>query len=388
MNAPLHPIALATLLATAATHALAAVDYVDIRRDGIHVQDGIVVVEPVNDRYAKISTPEVSYHVEMKAGCKGVNQTLQQTFVAFGNANMNGDIVEANPGMPTVPVSARGNKDIGYTAAVLKVPAGQIGGALDPVQVCNTWLDQRKAQGASLMQIWTKDYSVLKPVTLSAVAECGGNTDYRTATLAHQLTVVCKAGQVGGGQGGIQAQVPQPPKPAGNFGHVTQVTNVKLTALDPEQTSTCPAKVKFRVEVSTDGPGTAQYLLRFPPNANTPEQSHGGQLSFDAAGSRTTPVIEFNAASGYPTGSAVVEIVSHGNKKAYASFKLQCVQAQGPGTIQQAPKPGDGGPKVLAPQGSGPLPPLKLQAAPVQPQAPLKLQALPQDPSSSPARKN
>jgi len=367
MKASLRPVALAALFVAGSSPLHAAVDHVDIRSDGIHVNDGRVVVEPVNNRYAKVMTPEVSYHVEMKAGCKGLNQKLESTFVAFGNAGMNGSVVEANPGMVTVPVSHRGNKEIGYTAALLKVPTAQIGGSLDPVQACNAWLDQRLGQGASLMQIWTKDHSMLKPVTLSAVAACGNNTDYRTDTMQHQLTIVCKAGTVGGGVGGIQAQQPKPPQAPGGFAKVMQVTKVELKPLTPEVTGNCPAKVKFRVEVTADAAGTAQYLVRFPPNANTPEQSYGGQIAFNSAGMRSTPAIEFNAVTGYPTGTAVVEIVSHGNKKDYANFKVQCVQAQGPGSIQFAPKPGGNPINKVQPNTPDPKPGLNIQAQPLDP---------------------
>ena len=388
MNATLRPVALAALCVAGSSPLLAAVDYVDIRNAGIHINDGRVVVEPVNNRYAKITTPEVNYHVEMKAGCKGLNQKLESTFVAFGNAGMNGSVVEANPGMVTVPVSHRGNKEIGYTAALLKIPTAQIGGSLDPVQVCNAWLDQRLGQGASLMQIWTKDHTVLKPVTLSAVAACGNNTDYRTDTMQHQLTIVCKAGTVGGGIGGIQAQQPKPPSQGGPnaFAKVMQVTKVELKPLTPEVTGNCPAKVKFRVEVTADAAGTAQYQVRFPPNANTPEQSYGGQIVFNSAGMRATPAIEFNAVSGHPTGTAVVEIVSHGNKKDYANFKVQCVQAQGPGSIQFAPKPGGNPINKVQPNTPEPKPGLNIQAQPVQPKPPGNIQAQPLEPKPAPAR--
>ncbi|MBB5203626.1 hypothetical protein HNQ51_000919 [Inhella inkyongensis] len=337
-----HAASLVAML-LAATSTQAAVDYVDLRVNGIHVNDGRVVVEPVGNRYAKLATPEVAYNVEMKAGCKGLGKTLETTFVAFGNANMHGSVVEANPGMVTVPVSARGNKEISYTPAVLKVPSAQLGGALNPVQICNAWLDQRLAQGASLMQIWTQEHSVNRPVTLSAVASCAGNTgkpDYATDTLAHQLTVVCKPGAVGGGVGGIQAQPAQPPQAPGQIAKPMEVTALELRALPAQVTAACPAKLRFQAAVTADAAGSVQYQVRFPANANTPPQSFGGQLVFDAAGQRMTPPIEFNANSGYPVGVAVLELVSAGGKKAQADFKLQCVQAQGSGQIQMAPMPG------------------------------------------------
>lgn len=388
MKNPVRPVAFAALLVAGIAPSHAAVDYVDLRVNGIYINDGRVVVEPVNNRYAKIATPEVSYNVEMKAGCKGVNQSLKDMFVAFGNANMNGSVVEANPGMVTVPVAGRGNKEMGYAPVLLKVPAAQIGGSLDPVQACNAWLDQRLAQGASLMQIWTKDHSMLKPVTLSAVAACGGNSgsnDYRTDTLSHQLTIVCKAGTVGGGIGGIQAQQPKPPQAPGGIAKIMEVTAVELKALTPMVTGNCPAKVRFQGEVTADAPGSVQYQVRFPSNANTPEQSFGGQIIFQGAGKRVTPPIEFNAVSGYPVGVAVIELVSAGGKKAQADFKVQCVQAQGPGSIQVNPKPGDSLNKIQ-PSPQDPRPGLNIQAVPVQPKPPGSVQAQPQDPKPAPAR--
>jgi hypothetical protein len=385
MRVQLHPLAIAISLTSVSQLALAAVDYVDIRTAGIYVNDGRIVVEPVNNRYANIVTPEASYNVEMKAGCKGLGQKLESTYVAFGNANMNGSIVESND-LAYATVNHGGNKEVGYTAVELKVPAAKISGDLDPVQVCNAWLDQRLGQGASLMQIWTKDHTVLKPVTLSAVAACGGNTDYRTKTMAHQLTIVCKAGSVGGGVGGIQAQVPQPPKPAGNYTKNIQVTAVELKSLTPEQTGTCPAKVKFQVEIAADAAGVAQYQVRFPANANTPAQSFGGQVAFDSAGTRSTPVIQFNAVSGYPVGVAVVEIVNPGNKKAYADFKVTCVKAQGPGNIQFAPKPGGSPINKIQGNQPEPSPDLNIQANQPTPKPGLVIQATPLDPTPKPAR--
>jgi hypothetical protein len=389
MTFQIRPIVLAATLVAGSYPVLAAVDYVDIRNNGIHINDGRVVVEPVNNRYGNVTTPQTSYHVEMKAGCKGLNQELKDTFVAFGNAGMNGSIVEANPGMATVPVSNRGNKEIGYTEAELVVPIAQIDGALDPVKACNTWLDQRLAQGASLMQVWTKDQTLIKPVTLSAVASCGGNSnsrDYRTATMNHQLTIVCKAGSVGGSVGGIQAQQPKPPQAPGEIAKIMEVVAVELKVLTPQVVGNCPAKVKFQVEATTDAPGKVNYQVRFPANANTPEQAYGGQINFNAAGKRVTPTIEFNAVSGYPVGVAVVEIVNPGNKKAYADFKVQCVNAPSPGSIQFAPKPGGNGVNKFQPNTPNPKPGLNIEAVPSQPKLPGSIQAKPLDPTPGPAR--
>src|SRR5690606_3097652 len=102
--------------------AHADVDYVDVRTSGININDGRVVVNPVNGQHTQISNAQTSYHLEMKAGCKGVNQRLTDTFVAFGNAGMNGDIVEAMPaGTPKTQVAHGGNDSIGWTEAVLQV---------------------------------------------------------------------------------------------------------------------------------------------------------------------------------------------------------------------------------------------------------------------------
>ncbi len=394
MRQVLHPVAMAALLSCASA-ALAGVDYIDIRSAGIYVNDGRVSVNPVNGRYAQIVEPETPFNVEMKAGCSGLNNRLKQTFVAFGNANMNGKVVEANPGMITTPISNRGNKEIDYIQAVIKVPTAQLSGSLKPVDICNTWLDQRLAQGASLHQLLAKDQIIAKPVTLSGVASCGKansgqfEDEYRTDTMGHQLTVVCKAGSVPG-VGGVQAQVPQPPQPPqppGGFTKPLQVTAAALSATPAAVSGTCPAKVRFQGEVTGDAAGTVIYQVRFPGNANTQPQAWGGQLSFDKPGTRKTPVIEFNAQSGYPTGTAVMEIINPGNQKVYANFSVQCVAAQGQGAVQMAPKPGPKPGTTLQATPPAP-PPLNLQATPQTPPPPppLNLQAVPLSPSPTPPR--
>jgi hypothetical protein len=391
MNRRLHPIAMAAVLAAAGA-AHADVDYVDLRTSGININDGRVVVNVVNGQHTQIANAQTSFHLEMKAGCKGLNQRLTDTFVALGNAGMNGDVVEAMPaGVPKTQVSHRGNDEISWTEATLNVPTASLGSSLDPVKICKTWVDQRLGQGAQLHQILAQDKTIVKPLTLSAVAACGKNGDsnhWRTRTLAHQLTVVCKAGAVGG-LGNIQAQQPAPPKPPGSLTKNLAVVASSLKALTPQYVGQCPAKLPFQAEVQADAAGEVDYKITFPPNANTPQQTRTGKLVFNGAGTQKTPIFEFTANTGYPVGVARLDIEQAGQNKVHEDFKVQCVQAPVGGSVQFAPKPGDGGgpsDKVLAP--STPKPPMGIQAVPPQPpKPPLGIQATPvEPPPPAPAR--
>lgn len=390
MSRRLHPIAVAAVLAAAGA-AHADVDYVDVRNSGIHINDGRVIVNPVNGQHTQISNAQTSYHLEMKAGCSGVNQRLTDTFVALGNAGMNGDIAEAMPpGTPTTQVSHRGNESIGWTEAVLQVPTAGLGGSLNPVAICQQWVQQRLAQGASLQQVLAQDKTIVKPLTLSAVASCarpnGGGREWKTRTMQHQLTVVCKAGAVGGMGNAIQAQQPAPPKPPGSLTKNLAVVASSLKALTPQYVGQCPAKMPFQAEIQADAAGEVDYRITFPPNANTPQQTRTGKLVFDGPGTKKTPIFEFSANTGYPTGTASLVIEQAGQNKAYEKFKVQCVQAPVGGSVQFAPKPGGGGDPSdkLAPP-PAPKPPLGIQAVPqLPPKPPLGIQAVPVDPPPPP----
>lgn len=391
MNRRLHPLALAAVLAaTGAAHA--DVDHVDVRTSGININDGRVVVNPVNGQHTQIANAQTSYHLEMKAGCSGVNQRLTDTFVALGNAGMNGDVAEAMPpGTPITQVSHRGNESIGWTEAVLQVPTAGLGGSLNPVAICQQWVQQRLGQGASLQQVLAQDKTIVKPVTLSAVASCarpnGGGREWKTRTMQHQLTVVCKAGAVGGMGQAIQAQQPAPPKPPGSLTKNLAVVASSLKALTPQYVGQCPAKLPFQAEIQADAAGEVDYKITFPPNANTPQQTRTGKLVFNGPGTQKTPIFEFTANTGYPVGVARLDIEQAGQNKVHEDFKVQCVQAPVGGSVQFAPTPGGGGgpsDKVLAP--SAPKPPLGVQAVPVQPpKPPLGIQAVPVEPPPPPA---
>ena len=90
MNRCLTPLALGLTLIGASSTALAEVKYLDVRNaDGIHVNDGRVIVRPVNGKHTEIVTPELVYHLEMKAGCSkdfAKAHSLMDTRVTFGNA--------------------------------------------------------------------------------------------------------------------------------------------------------------------------------------------------------------------------------------------------------------------------------------------------------------
>jgi hypothetical protein len=374
MKTRLNPIPLCCALLCSVPVAHADVDYVDIRHGGISLNAATVTVNPVNGRFAQIVNPETFYNLEMKAGCKGLNNHLKDTYVAFGNANANGKVVEADPNAITSLVLNRSVKSMDWVQAVLKVPTHKLGGALDPVAICNAWLDQRLAQGANLQQVLSKDHSVLKPVTVSAVASCGKSNsgpfqdEYRTKTMGHHLTVVCKAGNVGG-SGGIQAQVPAPPPSPGALTKNLAVVSSDLKLLTPNLVGKCPAKVQFQADIQVDAAGELDYTVNFPHNANTPSQKRVGKLIFNGPGSQKTPIFEFTANTGYPVGVTTLVIEQPGKNKAHANFSVQCVQAPAGGSIQFNPAPGSNSPGgVLAPD--APKPPLTIQVTPVTPPPP------------------
>lgn len=395
MNRCLTPLALGLTLIGASSTALAEVKYLDVRNaDGIHVNDGRVIVRPVNGKHTEIVTPELVYHLEMKAGCSkdfAKAHSLMDTRVTFGNAYANG--LSRTPNAPYTAVPNGDNKEIDWTETVLKVPVASAKGDLDPAAICQAWVNQRLGQGATLQQVLAQDKTISKAVTLSGVAQCGRWTnpekaEWKTKTMAHQLTVVCKAGSVGDVDD-VKLKEPPPLSPANSFNKHLEVVASRLKALSPNMVGQCPASMPFQAEIQADAAGEVDYEINFPSNAGTPAQKRTGKLVFEGPGTKKTPIVEFTAVSGYPVGVASLVIEQPGQNKAYDHFKVQCVQAPVAGgsvflSPQESPSPMTRPLKTMVPP---PPPPRAIQAPPVQPPKPPRaLQAAPVTPLPPPPR--
>ncbi|HEY9095225.1 MAG TPA: hypothetical protein VIN35_05730, partial [Hydrogenophaga sp.] len=395
MNRCLTTLALGLTLIGASSSALAEVKYLDVRNaDGIHVNDGRVIVRPVNGKHTEIVTPELVYHLEMKAGCSkdfAKAHFLMDTRVTFGNAYANGN--SRAPNAPHTEVPSSGKKEIDWTEAVLKVPVASAKGDLDPAAICQAWVNQRLGQGATLQQVLAQDKTISKAVTLSGVAQCGRWTnpekaEWKTKTLAHQLTVVCKAGSAGGVDD-VKLKDPPPLSPANSFNKHLEVVASRLKALSPNMVGQCPASMPFQAEIQADAAGEVDYEINFPSNAGTPAQKRQGKLVFEGPGTKKTPIVEFTAVSGYPVGVASLVIEQPGQNKAYDHFKVQCVQAPVAGGAvfsqpQGSPPPMTRPVKTMVPP---PPPPRAIQAPPVAPSKPPRsLQSAPVTPPPAPSR--
>ena len=385
------PLALGLTLIGASSAALADVKYLDVRTGGIYLDDGRVVVRPVNGKHTEIEKDETRFHLEFKAGCQGLNQSLSTTEVAFGQVITVGKVVEGDLDRQTTMVPNYGKKEIGWTAVELFVRPSKLGGSNDPVTICQNWVNERLSQGATLRQVLAKDKTIIKPVSLSGVASCmrpsGKGIDWKSKTMDHQLIVVCKAGSVGAADD-IEVK-PAPLSPVTSFSKRLEVVASRLKALSPNMVGQCPASMPFQAEIQADAAGEVGYEINFPSNAGTPAQKRTGTLVFDGPGTKKTPIVEFTASSGYPVGVATLVIDQPGQNKASDHFKVQCVQAPVAGGLQFVPSQGSPLPatrpvRAVVPP---PPPPRAIQAQPSQPASPPRaLQAAPVTPPPAPPR--
>ncbi|MEZ5701477.1 MAG: hypothetical protein R3E42_05145 [Burkholderiaceae bacterium] len=357
MNRCLTPLALGLTLIGASTTALADVKYIDVRTAGIYLDDGRVVVRPVNGKHTEIEKDETRFHLEFKAGCQGLNQSLATTEVAFGQVIASGKVAEGDADRQSTQVPNYGKKEMGWTAAELFVRPSKLSGSNDPLTICQNWVNERLSQGATLRQVLAKDKTIIKPVLLSGVASCnrpsGKGIDWKSKTMNHQLIVVCKAGSVGAADD-IEVK-PSPLVAGSSFSKRLEVVASRLKALSPNMVGQCPASMPFQAEIQADAAGEVGYEINFPSNAGTPAQKRTGTLVFDGPGTKKTPIAEFTASSGYPVGVATLVIDQPGQNKASDHFKVQCVQA-----------PVAGGLAFNQPQGS-PLPSARPMRAMVPP---------------------
>ena|GEM_PF-3205091 len=336
MNKSIYQVLIIASLLTSADMALAAnkFDYIDVAKgDGINISDGKIFIKPVNGNYGVATATTVPYHLKVKAGCKRQNM-LKQVFVSLGSENVSKEALEYSDNYRH-GVPAQLNKTLPWTNIVMNIPMAKLG--FNPATMCQSNLEQKISQGANKQQVMSTDQVLSKGVWFTAVASCGKlgktNDHYGSKFIGAEMKVICKAGSVAG-INDIQMQPATPPQaPAGGFQNIGQITDFNIHATPYKLTSTCPAKAKFTGNITVDGPVTVKYRVLFPGSAKTGIRT----LKFTKAGSHTIGVAEYETASSIPVGSAALEIISPVSKKAFANFKVNCIAAGGPGSIQLQP---------------------------------------------------
>jgi hypothetical protein len=316
--------------------ALNKVDHVDLTKDdGIHINDGKIYINPVNGNYGQASKTTVSYHLKMKAGCNGQN-LLKTAYVAFGNENVSKNVIEADNNYQ-VGVGTNLAKEIGWKTVEMKVPLNKLG--FNPAVMCQNMLESKMSQGANKMQVMNQEHVLKAQVLFSAVATCGklgkNNDNYGVDKIGQELQVICKAGAQQG-IGGIQAKPPGPITAGTNVQATAHVTKTTFQASPATVTGTCPAKVRFSGSISSSGAGDVQYRVLFPVGFG---QTNVRTMKFTQAGTLNISNVEFTATKSMPVASAALEIIGPNKSKSYAHFKVNCIAAGGPNSIQQqAPK--------------------------------------------------
>ncbi|WP_199930440.1 hypothetical protein [Sedimenticola thiotaurini] len=270
------------------------VEYVDIRKaDGIHINDGKIVVEATNGEYNKVTSGNsVNYHMEMKAGCKNYN-ILKSTDMVFGNPNIGGGIAEYHP-YYTVHLFARGQKSIGYTSAEMQVPLSEL--PFNPVQLCKDMLQTKQNQGVSKLQVMNSDQHLSRNIALSAVASCGPKSNaskryFEKATTNVAVDIICKAS---GGVGSIKAKS-TPISGANSIGGGYQplmITQAQITTNKIHDAGYCPSDKQFTVSFKGHGKGYIRYSIvmggnsvyqSFPISYNSDEGYKQHHFSYTAA---------------------------------------------------------------------------------------------------------
>lgn len=242
------------------------VKYVDIRQaEGIYVNDAKIVVEAANGKYSKVTSGNsVRYHMEMQAGCKGVNSVLKSTYITLGAPPSGNGIIEYSDKYK-VMVPNGGKRSIGYTPTQLDIPLNQLN--FDPVQACNEMMAFKQQQGISKMQIMNSEWHVLRPVTMSAVASCGlwhnETKDYfKKAIHNGYAKIICK-GAGGSGIGSIKAkETPLSPVDSLDGGYQPlQITDASISTNKTYDSGYCPANKTFTVRFKGHGKGQVRYTV-------------------------------------------------------------------------------------------------------------------------------
>lgn len=263
-------VGVAALAISSQLHALTdTVDYVDVTSgDGIYVNEGTIVVTPVNGVYSQVSSGNtVSYHKRLKAGCKG-SKLLSNTAVYYGTVNVYGGILESNDNYKeAVPHLHAGS--IPYTTVELNVPLNKLG--FDPVQACQDMLETKMSQGLTKMQVMNSDQLLNRNASFTGMAACGlpggDNKYFERDVIGGSVKVICKAGASGpvnqiekpklnivavplGGSGDFQA------------GHQPlDITMAQITTNKLHDSGVCPANLQFGVGFKGNGKGHIRYTI-------------------------------------------------------------------------------------------------------------------------------
>ncbi len=265
-----------------------SVDYVDVTSgDGIYINDGKIVVEPVNGTYANIvSGNTVTYHRRLKAGCKGYQKSLVNTFVSFGTETVGGGLLEAS-NLFRVGVPHQHADSIPYTEAVLNVPLDKLG--FDPVQACQDMLATKMQQGLTKMQVMNSDQVLNRNVSFTGVAACGkiggDNTYYEADIIGGNLKVICKGGPSGPVSQVAQPKLPIVAVPLGGGGQIQaghqplQITQAQVMTNVLHDSGQCPANKQFSVGYQGHGKGH----VRFHVIKNGQEIYTSVPLAYDGA---------------------------------------------------------------------------------------------------------
>ena len=314
--------------------AIDKVDYVDLAKgDGINIMDGKIFINPINGNYGQATSSTMSYHLRAKAGCKGQN-VIKNFFVSLGSENVNKYALEAsNNYRQTVPGQAY-SESVPWTEVAMKVPLTKLG--FNPAAMCQANLNQKISQGASKQQVMAQDQVLSKGVWFTTVAQCGrigkSNDQYGSKYIGAELKIICKAGSTAG-VNNIQVQTPDPKPGQGSFQAPIKVNYASFRATPKVLNTTCPARAKFTGKIGVTGPGTVKYRVKFPDNTYSSIRT----LKFDKAGTRSIGTPEYQTNHSLVNETAVLEVLEPQEKKVFTQFTVNCIAAQGPGSIQLQP---------------------------------------------------
>lgn len=322
--------------------AINKVDFVDLRKSGINMKEGIINVKPVNGNYGQVTTSHVPYSTEVKAGCNRKN-ILKSLSVSYGPENVGKTIVEYSENYRK-SVAVPHSKSIPWVPVQLSVPIKKTG--LDPVQMCQDYMSKKLSQGVSKQQILHADHTITKSVKLTAIGQCGkpgkSNDHYGSDVITTNVQVVCKAGS-SMGLGGIKAQPKKPPVGGQNIQAKSQITSATFKAKKHHTTGKCPVDVDFEGSITMSGPGIVKYRVLFPGSAKTNWRT----MKFSQAATLNLTNVSFKSQQSYPSATAILDIDGPQKKRLYGKFKVSCLAAGGPNTPQFKPKAGNGGKFIL-----------------------------------------
>jgi len=314
--------------------AIDKVDYVDLQKGGININDGKIEVKPVNGNYSQVTTSKVPFNVQMRAGCKGQN-ILQQGFVSYGKEGVSKTILESSNNYRKAVFVGTG-KTLPWTDVKLEVPLNKIG--FNAVALCQDMMNKKIQQGIAKHQILASDQIIERSVDLMAVASCGQNSSnvhYGADTVATKAIVVCKAGPMPTLKATV-VEKPGPALPGGQIANKGEITKVAFEPVKVNNTGACPMNVEFNGEIAMNGVGTAKYRVKFPGNQYTGWRT----LKFAKAGTLKIPTVKYQATQSLPNAQAVLEVEEPAQKKVFKNFNVTCVKGGG---ADQINAPGNGG---------------------------------------------